>query len=104
MTALGRNAPEIRFILGKPKKVRKRARGAFQHSQELVQGFSPVTGKFPQPALRGTPRGSPMRGVRFVLMSSFLAAAACGGMEQQADDQSQSMDVQADGKGGDLRS
>jgi len=45
-----------------------------------------------------------MRGVRFVLMSSFLAAAACGGMEQQVDDQSQSMDVQADGKGGDLRS
>jgi hypothetical protein len=41
-----------------------------------------------------------MRGVRFVLMSSLLAAAACGGMEQQVDEQSQqSVDVQPDGKG-----
>jgi hypothetical protein len=45
-----------------------------------------------------------MRGVRFVLLSSLLAAAACGGMDQQADEQSQSVDVQADGKGGGLAS
>jgi hypothetical protein len=44
-----------------------------------------------------------MRGVRFVLMSSLLAAAACGGMEQQVDEQSQqSVDVAPSGKGGGL--
>lgn len=40
-----------------------------------------------------------MRGVRFVLLSSLLAAAACGGMEQVDD---QSVDVQPDGRGGGL--
>jgi len=41
-----------------------------------------------------------MRGVRFVLLSSLLAAAACGGTEEQFDEQAQqSVDVQPDGKG-----
>jgi hypothetical protein len=39
----------------------------------------------------------PMRGVRFVLLSSLLVAAACGGTEEQFDDQS--VDAQPDGKG-----
>jgi hypothetical protein len=38
-----------------------------------------------------------MRGVRFVLLSSLLVAAACGGTEEQFDDQS--VDAQPDGKG-----
>jgi hypothetical protein len=41
-----------------------------------------------------------MRGVRFVVLSSFLAAAACGGAEEMSDPQTQqSVDVQPDGKG-----
>jgi hypothetical protein len=44
-----------------------------------------------------------MRGVRFVLLSSLLAAAACGGTEEQFDEQSQqSVDVAPSGKGGGL--
>ena len=38
-----------------------------------------------------------MRAMRFVVLSSILAAVGCGGMEQ-----SDSMDVQADGRGGGL--
>jgi hypothetical protein len=42
-----------------------------------------------------------MRAVRFVILSSLLAAAACGGTEESYDDQSQqSVDVQPDGRGG----
>jgi hypothetical protein len=41
-----------------------------------------------------------MRGVRFVVLSSFLAAAACGGTEEMSDQQTQqSVDVRPDGKG-----
>ncbi len=44
-----------------------------------------------------------MRGVRFVILSSLLAAAACGGTEEQFDQQAQqSTDVQPSGKGGGL--
>jgi hypothetical protein len=43
-----------------------------------------------------------MRGVRFVLLSSLLAVAACG-TEEQFDDQ-QSVDVQPNGKGGGIAS
>jgi hypothetical protein len=42
-----------------------------------------------------------MRGVRFVILSSLLAAAACGGTEQFDD---QSVDVQPDGRGGGVAS
>jgi hypothetical protein len=42
-----------------------------------------------------------MRGVRFVLLSSLLAAAACGGTEEQFDE-NQSVDVAPSGKGGGL--
>ena len=41
-----------------------------------------------------------MRGVRFVLLSSLLAVAACGGAEQFDEQTQQSVDVQPDGKGG----
>jgi hypothetical protein len=42
-----------------------------------------------------------MRGVRFVVLSSLLAAAACGGTEEQFDE-NQSVDVAPSGKGGGL--
>jgi len=41
-----------------------------------------------------------MRGVRSVILSSFLAAAACGGAEDLSNDPQQAVDVQPDGKGG----
>ncbi len=41
-----------------------------------------------------------MRGVRFVVLSSLLAVAACGGAEEMSNEQAQqSVDVQPDGKG-----
>jgi hypothetical protein len=41
-----------------------------------------------------------MRGVRFVVLSSLLAVAACGGAEELSNEQpQQSVDVQPDGKG-----
>src|SRR3954469_26067249 len=40
-----------------------------------------------------------MRGVRFVILSSLLAAAACGGAEEMSNEPQQSVDVQPDGKG-----
>jgi len=43
-----------------------------------------------------------MRGVRFVILSSLLAAAACGGAEQFDEQGDQSVDVQPDGRGGGL--
>jgi hypothetical protein len=44
-----------------------------------------------------------MRGVRFVVLSSLLAVAACGGTEEQFDEQAQqSVDVAPSGRGGGL--
>ena len=46
-----------------------------------------------------------MRAVRYVVLSSLLAAGGCGGMEQSQDEQSQdSVDVQPAGKGGGIAS
>ena len=40
-----------------------------------------------------------MRGVRFVVLSSLLAVAACGGAEELSNDPQQSVDTAPDGKG-----
>ncbi|MFL5358315.1 hypothetical protein [Archangium sp.] len=46
-----------------------------------------------------------MRAVRYVVLSSLLAAVGCGGMEQSQDEQTQdSVDVQPAGKGGGIAS